>query len=170
MPQHCRGDGRETIISQRCAWLALARSEQSTQRFYSMSAQIRRERNDYYTTLERTQKATLDVTPWQEWFLSCLRRAIEGSQATLGAVLEKARFWERFAQQSLNARQVKVLNRLLDGFEGKLTTSKYAKLTKSSQDTAYRDILDLVERGALRKDPGGGRSTSYSLATSVQRK
>ena len=85
-------------------------------------------------------------------------------------MLEKARFWERFAQQSLNARQVKVLNRLLDGFEGKLTTSKYAKLTKSSQDTAYRDILELVERGALRKDPGGGRSTSYSLVTSVQRK
>ena len=161
------GNGR---IARTIADMALARSERSTQRFYSMSAQIRRERNDYYTTLERTQKGTLDVSPWQEWFLSCLRRAIEGSQDTLGAVLEKARFWERFAQQSLNARQVKVLNRLLDGFEGKLTTSKYAKLTKSSQDTAYRDILDLVERGALRKDPGGGRSTSYSVVTGVERK
>ena len=161
------GNGR---IARAIADMELARSEQSTQRFYSTSAQIRRERNDYYTTLERTQKGTLDVTPWQEWFLACLRRAIEGSQHTLAAVLEKARFWERFAQQSLNARQVKVLNRLLDGFEGKLTTSKYAKLTKSSQDTAYRDILELVERGALRKDPGGGRSTSYSLVTSVQRK
>jgi len=161
------GNGR---IARTIADMALARSERSTQRFYSMSAQIRRERNDYYTTLERTQKGTLDVSPWQEWFLSCLRRAIEGSQDTLGAVLEKARFWERFAQQSLNARQVKVLNRLLDGFEGKLTTSKYAKLTKSSQDTAYRDILDLVERGALRKDPGGGRSTSYSVVTGVARK
>jgi Fic family protein len=109
------------------------------------------------------------VTPWQEWFLSCRHGAIEGSQDTLGAVLEKAHFWERFAQQSLSARQVKLLNRLLDGFEGKLTTSKYAKLTKCSQDTAYRDILDLVERGALRKDAGGGRSTSYSL-TAVERK
>jgi len=161
------GNGR---IARAIADMALARSERSTQRFYSMSAQILRERNDYYKTLERTQKGTLDVTPWQEWFLSCLRRAIEGSQDTLGAVLEKARFWQRFAQQSLNARQVKVLNRLLDGFEGKLTTSKYAKLTKSSQDTAYRDILELVERGALRKDPGGGRSTSYSLGTGLERK
>ena len=126
---------------------------------------IRRERSGYYATLERTQKGALDITPWQEWFLSCLRCAIEGSRDTLDAVLEKAHFWERFAQQSLNARQVQVLNRLLDGFEGKLTTSKWAKLTKSSQDTAYRDILDLIERGALRKDPGGGRSTSYSLVT-----
>src|SRR5437660_433365 len=125
------GNGR---IARAIADMALARSERSTQRFYSMSAQIRRERNDYYTTLERTQRGALDVTPWQEWFLSCLNRAIEGSHDTLSAVLEKARFWERFAQQSLNARQVKVLNRLLDGFAGKLTTSKYAELTKSSQD------------------------------------
>jgi Fic family protein len=143
--------------------MALARSEGSTQRFYSMSAQIHRERSAYYITLERTQKGELDVTSWQEWFLSCLRRAIEGSRATLSLVLNKARFWERFAQQSLNTRQVQVLNKLLDDFEGKLTTSKWAKLTKCSQDTAYRDVLDLVERGALRKDPGGGRSTSYSL-------
>ena len=150
--------------------MALARSERSTQRFYSMSAQIRRERSDYYTMLERTQKGALDVTPWQGWFLSCLHRAIDGSQDTLRAVLEKARFWERFAQQPLNARQVKVLNSLFDGFAGKLTTSKWAKLTKCSQDTAYRDILDLVERGALRKAPGGGRTTSYSLVTGVERK
>lgn len=94
----------------------------STYRFYSMSAQIRRERGRYYTTLERTQKGTLDVTPWQEWFLSCLLRAIEGSQDTLRAVLTKVRFWESFAQQSLNVRQVRVLNRLLDGVEGRLTT------------------------------------------------
>jgi Fic family protein len=154
------GNGR---IARAIADMALARSEGSTQRFYSMSAQIRRERSDYYRILERTQKGGLDATGWQEWFLSCLRRAIDGSQETLSSVLTKARFWERFAQQALNARQVQVLNRLLDGFEGKLTTSKWAKLTKSSQDTAYRDILDLVERGALRKDPGGGRSTSYSL-------
>ncbi len=158
------GNGR---IARAIADMALARSEHSSQRFYSMSAQICRERRDYYSTLERTQKGTLDVTPWQEWFLSCLHRAIAGSQGTLAAVLEKAHFWERFAQQSLNARQVKVLNRLLDGFEGKLTTSKWAKLAKCSQDTAHRDIIDLVKRGALRKDPGGGRSTSYSLVTGV---
>ncbi len=160
------GNGR---IARAIADMALARSEQSRQRFYSMSAHIRRERNEYYTTLERTQKGGLDITPWQDWFLQCLRRAIEGSPDTLGAVLEKARFWERFAQESLNERQIKVLNRLLDGFEGKLTTSKWAKLTKCSQDTAYRDILDLVERGALQKDAGGGRSTSYSLVVNAGR-
>jgi Fic family protein len=154
------GNGR---IARTIADMALARSEGSSQRFYSMSAQIRRQRNDYYTLLERTQKSSLNVTSWQEWFLSCLRGAIEGAQDTLSSVLTKSRFWERFAPQSLNARQVAVLNRLLDNFEGKLTTSKWAKLTKSSQDTAYRDILDLVERGALRKDASGGRSTSYSL-------
>lgn len=154
------GNGR---IARAIADMALARSERSSQRFYSMSAQICRERADYYTALERTQKGALDVTSWHEWFLSCLRRAIENSQDTLRAVLQKAHFWERFAQQPLNARQVAVLNKLLDGFEGKLTTSKWAKLTKCSQDTAYRDILDLVERGALRKDSAGGRSTTYSL-------
>jgi Fic family protein len=159
------GNGR---IARAIADMALARSEQSTQRFYSMSAQVRRERNNYYTTLERVQKGGLDVTRWQEWFLSCLGRAIEGSQGTLKTVLEKARFWERFGQQPLNARQVEVLNRLLDGFEGKLTTSKWAKITKCSQDTAYRDILDLVDRGALRKDAGGGRSTSYSVVLGAE--
>ena len=158
------GNGR---IARAIGDMALARSERSPQRFYSMSAQIRRERDGYYTILEHTQKGTLDVTPWQEWFLTCLRRAIDGSQETLARVLDKARFWDRFAQAPLNARQVKVLNRLLDSFEGKLTTSKWAKLAKCSQDTAYRDILDLVERGALRKDASGGRSTSYSLADDV---
>ena len=154
------GNGR---IARAIADMALARSEKTGQRFYSMSAQIRSERNDYYSTLEQTQKGTLDVTRWQSWFLDCLLRAIDGAQDTLGAVLNKAKFWERFATQPLNERQIKVLNRLLDGFEGKLTTSKWAKLAKCSQDTAYRDILDLLERGALQKDPGGGRSTSYSL-------
>ena len=157
------GNGR---IARAIADMALARSENTGQRFYSMSAQIRRERNDYYTMLERTQKAVLDVTPWQAWFLNCLLRAVGQANVTLGAVLEKARFWQRFAAESLNDRQIKMLNRLLDGFEGKLTSSKWAKITKSSQDTAHRDIVDLVSRGALRKDPGGGRSTSYSLATS----
>lgn len=156
------GNGR---IARAIADMALVRSEKTGQRFYSMSAQIRRERSDYYNMLEETQKGTLDVTHWQGWFLTCLLRAIEGAQDTLGAVLAKAQFWERFAREPLNERQIKVLNRLLDGFEGKLTTSRWAKLTGCSQDTAYRDILDLLERGALRKDPGGGRSTSYSLVT-----
>ena len=157
------GNGR---IARAIADMALARSERSEQRFYSMSAQIRRERNAYYTALEHTQKGTLDVTQWQEWFLSCLDRAIKDSQGVLSGILNKARFWRRVAQQPLNTRQVLILNKLLDDFEGKLTTSKWAKLAKSSQDTAYRDILDLVERGILQKDPGGGRSTSYSLVPS----
>lgn len=156
------GNGR---IARAIADMALARSEKTGQRFYSMSAQIRRERKAYYDTLEQTQKGELDVTRWQDWFLNCLHRAIEGAQDTLSAVLGKARFWEHFAKEPLNERQIRVLNRLLDGFEGKLTTSKWAKIAKCSQDTAYRDILDLVDRGALQKDPGGGRSTSYSLIT-----
>ena len=154
------GNGR---IARAIADMALARSEQTGQRFYSMSAQIRREHKAYYDTLEWTQKGELDVTRWQDWFLNCLLGAIEGAQETLSAILGKARFWERFAKEPLNERQIKVLNRLLDGFEGKLTTSKWAKIAKCSQDTAYRDILDLIDRGALQKDVGGGRSTSYSL-------
>ena len=154
------GNGR---IARAIADMALARSEKSGQRFYSMSAQIRRERKDYYGTLEWTQKGELDVTRWQDWFLNCLLSAIEGAQETLGTVLDKARFWERFAKEPMNERQIKVMNRLLDGFEGKLTTSKWAKIAKCSQDTAYRDILSLIDRGAMQKDSGGGRSTSYSL-------
>jgi Fic family protein len=156
------GNGR---IARAIADMALARSEGTGQRFYSMSGQIRQERSEYYNLLERTQKSGVDVTHWQTWFLECLLRAIEGAQGTLAAVLKKARFWERFAKEPLNERQITVINRLLDGFEGKLTSSKWAKLTKTSQDTAHRDIINLVERGALRKDEGGGRSTSYSLVT-----
>lgn len=154
------GNGR---IARAIADMALSRSDESRQRFYSMSGQIRIERKDYYHTLEWTQKGELDVTRWQTWFLSCLDRAITAADETLSTVLTKARFWERFATTALNERQIKVLNRLLDGFEGKMTTSKWAKITKCSQDTAHRDILDLIERGALQKDLGGGRSTSYSL-------
>lgn len=156
------GNGR---IARAITDMALARSEKTDQRFYSMSGQIRRERSEYYNMLERTQKSDTDITRWQTWFLECLLHAIEGAHDTLSAVLDKARFWERFAKAPLNERQIKVLNLLLDGFDGKLTSSKWAKLTKSSQDTAYRDILDLVKRGALRKDEGGGRSTSYSVVT-----
>lgn len=155
------GNGR---IARAIADMALARSEKTDQRFYSMSAQIRNEHKEYYDTLEWTQKGGLDITRWQNWFLECLRRAIDGAQGTLSTVLDKARFWERFATEALNERQIKVLNRVLDGFDGKLTSSKWARLAKCSQDTAYRDILDLIERGALKKEPGGGRSTSYSLA------
>jgi len=159
------GNGR---IARTIADLALARSENSPQRFYSMSAQIRPERNAYYDILEQTQKGTMDATHWTEWFLGCLGRAIDGAQTTLGSVLAKARFWESVATIPLNDRQRLVLNRLLDGFEGKLTTSKYAKLAKCSQDTALRDILPLVERGILVRNPEGGRSTSYALAVTPQ--
>jgi Fic family protein len=155
------GNGR---IARAIADLALARSENSPQRFYSVSAQIRQERKAYYDILEETQKGTMDITPWMDWFLGCLGRAIGGAQFTLSAVLAKARFWERVQGVALNNRQRLVLNRLLDGFEGKLTTSKYAKLARCSQDTALRDILPLVERGILVRNPEGGRSTSYALA------
>ena len=154
------GNGR---IARAIADMALARSENSPQRFYSMSAQIRQERNDYYEILERTQKGTLDVTHWMEWFLECLGRAIDGAETTLSAVLRKARFWEANRDVTINERQRLMLNRLLDGFEGNLTTSKWAAITKSSSDTALRDILDLVDRGMLARNPGAGRSTSYSL-------
>ena len=155
------GNGR---IARAIADMALARSERSAQRFYSMSAQIRLERNAYYEALEASQKGTMEVTEWQEWFLGCLTRAIAGAQDTLASVLLKARFWDRFATEPLNQRQVKVLNRMLDGVEGKLSSSRWAKLAKCSQDTAYRDILDLMARGVLKRNPGGGRSTSYDLA------
>jgi Fic family protein len=155
------GNGR---IARAIADMALARSEKSPQRFYSMSAQIRQERDAYYDILEKSQKGTLDVTPWMDWFLGCLGRAIDGAQTILGAVLAKARFWGASAGVAINDRQRLVLNRLLDGLEGKLTTSKYAKIAKCSQDTALRDILPLVEQGILIRNPAGGRSASYALA------
>lgn len=159
---HPFDDGNGRIARAVADW-ALARSENSPQRFYSMSAQIRQERNDYYDVLERTQKGTLEVTPWMEWFLGCLGRAFDGTEITLAAVLRKARFWERHARVPMNDRQRDVVNMLLDGFAGKLTTQKWATLTHSSHDTALRDIHALIELGLLRKDPAGGRSTSYSL-------
>jgi Fic family protein len=154
------GNGR---IARAIADMALARSEKSAQRFYSMSAQIRQERSAYYEILEKTQRGGAEITLWMSWFLDCLGRAIHGAQGTLGNVLAKARFWESVQSLSLNERQRLVLNRLLDGFEGKLTTSKYAKLAKSSPDTALRDILLLVELGVLRRNAEGGRSTSYAI-------
>ncbi|WP_138473151.1 MULTISPECIES: Fic family protein [Rhodobacterales] len=155
------GNGR---IARAIADMALARSEASPQRFYSMSAQIRLEREDYYGMLELTQKGGLDVTGWLAWFLGCLDRAILGAEDMLGQVLAKARVWDHLRQHPLNDRQRAVINRLLDGFEGKLTSGKWAKLTKVSTDTALRDITELVKLGVLRRDEGGGRSTGYSLA------
>jgi Fic family protein len=154
------GNGR---IARAIADLSLARSEGSPQRFYSMSAQIRDERAEYYRTLERTQGGTMDVTAWMEWFLGCLIRAIERSQAALSAVVERSRYWERIRGVALNERQRRVIAMLLEGFEGKLTTSKWAALTRSSNDTALRDIQQLVEGGILVRNHAGGRSTSYSL-------
>ena len=155
------GNGR---IARAIADIVLARSEDSPQRFYSMSAQIRQQRSAYYDILEQTQKGSLDVTPWMAWFLDCLGCAVDGAQTMLGGVLKKARFWELNQEVPLNPRQRLILNRLLDGFAGKLTTSKYAELTKCSQDTAWRDILALVDSRILVRNESGGRSTSYSLA------
>jgi Fic family protein len=155
------GNGR---IARAIADMALARSEESSQRFYSMSAQVRQERADYYRVLEQTQQGTMDITLWMDWFLGCLTRAIEGAHSALTGVITKARYWEKLRNIALNDRQRLVINRLLDGFDGKLTTSKWAALTKSSQDTALRDIQQLVERGVLIRSPSGGRSTNYTLA------
>lgn len=155
------GNGR---IARAVADMALARSEQSPQRFYSMSAQIRLERNAYYDQLEATQKGTLDFTGWIRWFLECLERAFEGADRVLAKVLAKAAFWRKHADAAFNARQHDMLNRLLDGFTGKLTSSKWAKIEKCSPDTALRDITDLVSQGILEREDAGGRSTSYRLA------
>ncbi len=154
------GNGR---IARAIADLTLARSERMTQRFYSMSAQIQRERDSYYQLLEATQKSELDVTYWLDWFLGCLSRAIDASQTTLASVMDRARFWNRFGTLSLNDRQRKMLNLLFEGFTNPLTASRWAKITSTSQDTALRDIAELVALGVLSKDASGGRSTSYSL-------
>jgi Fic family protein len=154
------GNGR---VARAIGDLFLARADGSPQRFYSLSAQIQRERKAYYEVLERSQRASLDVTGWLAWFLDTLHQAVDQAQHTLDAVLAKARFWQRWATTPLNGRQVKLLNRLLDGFEGKLTSSKWAAIAKCSPDTALRDISDLLARGILRKSDAGGRSTSYVL-------
>jgi Fic family protein len=160
---HPFDDGNGRIARAIADW-ALARSEGSSQRFYSMSSQMRAERKTYYDILEKTQKASLDVTEWMAWFLDCLGRAISGTESTLASVFRKARFWEKNAGKTINERQKLMLNKLLDGFEGKLTSTKWAKIAKCSQDTAQRDIQGLIEQRVLVKDAAGGRSTSYSLA------
>ncbi len=153
------GNGR---IARAIADMQLARADGSSQRFYSMSAQIQKERNDYYDILESSQKDTLDITNWLNWFLSCLSRSLDSTDMLLVKVLDKAKFWDKFSKINLNDRQILILNKLLDGFEGKLTSSKWAKLTKCSQDTALRDIQDLIEKKALIKEAAGGRSTAYN--------
>jgi Fic family protein len=160
------GNGR---IGRAIADMQLARSDETRERFYSMSARIRQERNAYYDILEKTQKNTvdskygIDITAWLDWFLGCLDRALDATENTLAGIFKKARFWEIHSSDTINARQRTILNKLFDGFEGKLTTSKWAKITKCSQDTALRDIVDLVEKNILVKDSAGGRSTGYLL-------
>lgn len=156
------GNGR---IGRAITDMALAKSERSAQRFYSMSTQIQQEREAYYEMLETTQKGDLDITHWLDWFLNCLEEAFEKADAALTSVLSKAHFWREYAQIPFNSRQCDMLNRLLDGIDGKVTSSKWAKIEKCSPDTALRDISELVARGILQKEPAGGRSTSYSLVS-----
>ena len=155
------GNGR---LARAVTDLQLARADGTAQRFYSLSAQIRAERAAYYAQLEAAQQGSLDITAWLEWFLNCLSRALAGTEQTLANVLAKARFWEQHAPRQLNARQHKLLNLLLEGFEGKLTSSKWAAIAKCSQDTASRDIQALLEQQILVKEAAGGRSTAYRLA------
>lgn len=154
------GNGR---IARAITDLQLSRADKSTQRFYSMSAQIQKERKHYYDILEKTQKGNLDITEWLMWFLSCLERALIATDTTLDTVLAKANYWDYFSNKTINERQRLMLNKLLDGFDGKLNTSKWAKITKVSTDTALRDIQNLVDQGVLVKEDAGGRSTSYEL-------
>ncbi len=154
------GNGR---IARALTDMLLTKSDGLSQRFYSMSAQIKVERNEYYDILEQTQKGSLDLTEWLKWFLNCLKNALSSSENILANVLYKHKFWNKNATQIFNDRQILVLNKLLDGFTGKLTSSKWAKIAKCSDDTALRDISDLINKKVLQKDPAGGRSTSYEL-------
>ena len=154
------GNGR---ITRALSDMILARADKSNQRFYSMSAQIRKERKGYYEILEITQKGNLDITEWIKWFLQCLINALKSTDSILRQVLFKADFWNKHSKTIINERQRKLINKLLDGFDGKLTSSKWAKIAKCSKDTAIRDINDLINKNILRKEPAGGRSTNYEL-------
>ncbi len=154
------GNGR---IARAITDMQLARSDKSSQRFYSLSSQILQERKNYYNILEKTQKGNLDITAWLTWFLECLRKSILASEGILSSIILKAKFWEAHKETLINGRQQKMVNKLFDGFEGKLSTSKWAKICKCSTDTALRDIQDLEGKGMLKKEAGGGRSTSYML-------
>jgi Fic family protein len=154
------GNGR---IARAVGDLLLARADGSPQRFYSLSAQVQRERKAYYEILERSQQRSMDVTEWLAWFIGTLHRAIDQAQRSLDVVLDRARFWRHWATTPMNERQVTMLNRVLDGFDGKLTSSRWASVAGCSLDTALRDINELVARGVLRRSVAGGRSTSYEL-------
>jgi Fic family protein len=154
------GNGR---IARALTDMLLAQSDKSNQRFYSMSAQIRIERKEYYEILEKTQKGNLDITEWIKWFLTCLINSLKSTDSVLSRVLFKADFWTKHSSTLISERQKKLLNRLLDGFEGKLTSSKWAKMAKCSKDTAIRDINDLIEKNIMQKESAGGRSTNYEL-------
>jgi Fic family protein len=154
------GNGR---IARTITDMLLARSDGVSQRFYSMSAQIRKERKQYYDVLEKSQKGSLNITDWLEWFLNCLYNTLNASEKIFKRVLIKHQFWNKNATAVLNSRQVLMLNKLLDGFTGKMTSSKWAKITKCSADTALRDIQDLIKKQVLKKDLAGGRSTNYEL-------
>jgi len=159
------GNGR---IARAIADMALSRSDGTKDRFYSMSSQIEIERKDYYRNLEAAQRGDLDISGWLVWFVNCLGRAIDGAEQVLAVVLNKEKMWQAINPRPVNERQRLVINRLLNGFEGFLTTSKYAKLSKCSSDTALRDIQELLGRGILQQNPSGGRSTSYRLAEPKQ--
>ena len=154
------GNGR---ITRTLTDMLLARSDGNSQRFYSMSAQIRKERKQYYEILESTQKGNLDITNWLLWFLNCLMNALLSTESILSKVLFKAEFWNKYSKIILNERQRLLLNKLIDGLDGKLTSSKWAKIAKCSSDTALRDIQDLIDKDILRKEDAGGRSTNYEL-------
>jgi len=154
------GNGR---IARAIADMALSQADNTKDRFYSMSSGIEAQRKAYYLQLESAQRGSLDITSWLAWFLQCLDHTIEDADKSLGSVLHKARLWQRINPSPVNERQRKVINRMLDNFAGHLTTSKYAKLAKCSNDTALRDIRELLERGIIVKNPGAGRSTSYRL-------
>ena len=154
------GNGR---ISRTITDLFLARADEMPHRFYSMSAEIRKQRKSYYTILEKTQKGDLDITDWLEWFLNCLEAALIDTEITISTVLQKAAFWDKHRLVPMNERQIKMVNLLWDGFDGKVTSSKWGKITKCSADTALRDIQDLIAKNILQKTDEGGRSTNYKL-------
>jgi len=160
------GNGR---IARAITDMLLARSESSSQRFYSLSNQILNEKKNYYDILQKVQHSDGDITEWLSWFLNCLHRALISTEETLKKVLLKADFWEKHRETLLNSRQRLMLNKLLDGFDGKLKTSKWAKITKCSADTALRDIKDLIEKGILKQEESGGRSTNYELRSTHRR-
>ena len=155
------GNGR---IARALTDMALARSDGTSQRTYSMSEQVLKERNAYYRVLEQTQRSALDITDWLMWFLECMQRSITTSEDKLSAVLSKTRFWQEHQRTPFNARQRNMVDRLFDGFEGNLTTSRWARINRCSHDTALRDIVDLIDQGILVRNPGGGRRTSYGLS------